>query len=203
MRGHSLRGVPVVAAGGRFVAGVDLSAVADLIGIRYDAQPALDAATLLERFVRVLTAASRFATQIPESILADKLPNRDRSYLALLNHLVEIAAVFLEVADGASFDGKRSGAVPAVDLPVPSLIARANDLIEGLGESAGLDYERMVDTYYGEQTLHAVLERSTWHAAQHARQVMMVLEILGVTPERPLVDADFDGLPMPREVWDG
>ena len=58
-------------------------------------------------------------------------------------------------------------------------------------------------TYYGEQPLHEVLERTTWHAAQHVRQVMMVLDSLDITPDRPLTAADLAGLPLPEQVWDG
>ncbi|RMF04668.1 MAG: hypothetical protein D6773_06145, partial [Alphaproteobacteria bacterium] len=56
--------------------------------------------------------------------------------------------------------------------------------------------------YYGDVTLHEVLERTGWHSGQHTRQLMLVLETLGIVPDRPLTDADFAGLPMPKEVWD-
>jgi len=59
-----------------------------------------------------------------------------------------------------------------------------------------------VDTWYGPQTLHAVLERCTWHSAQHARQLMMVLASLGIPAEDPLTTDDLAGLPLPAEVWD-
>ena len=32
---------------------------------------------------------------------------------------------------------------------------------------------------------------------------MMILGMLGIEPDGPLTEADFDGLPMPKEVWDG
>ncbi len=31
---------------------------------------------------------------------------------------------------------------------------------------------------------------------------MLVLEKLGITPNRPLTDPDFAGLPMPEQVYD-
>jgi len=61
----------------------------------------------------------------------------------------------------------------------------------------------MVPTYFGDQTLHQVLERCVWHSAQHARQLMMVLHLLGVDAVEPLTPADFADLPMPEGVWDG
>ena len=62
---------------------------------------------------------------------------------------------------------------------------------------------RDVDTFYGTQSLHAVLERITWHCAQHVRQLMMVLEMLHISPDDPLGGQDFEGLPMTNDVWDG
>jgi hypothetical protein len=59
-----------------------------------------------------------------------------------------------------------------------------------------------VKTYYGDQPMHHVMERCTWHSAQHARQIMSVLERLGIQPEGPLTEADYAGLPMPRGLWE-
>ena len=59
-----------------------------------------------------------------------------------------------------------------------------------------------IDSYYGKQPLHNVLERHTWHPAQHVRQVMMLLREHGIEPDGPLLDADLVGLPMPQKVWD-
>ena len=64
------------------------------------------------------------------------------------------------------------------------------------------DCEAPAETYYGPQTLHQVLERTAWHSAQHARQLMMVLGTLGIEPEGPLGEADLAGLPLPELVWD-
>jgi hypothetical protein len=68
------------------------------------------------------------------------------------------------------------------------------------GDTSGT---RSLDTYYGPQSLHELLERTTWHSGQHARQYMMLLELEGQTHHRPLVEADFARLPMPQNVWDG
>src|SRR5262249_60268448 len=58
-----------------------------------------------------------------------------------------------------------------------------------------------VGTFYGTQTAHALMERTTWHAAQHGRQVYWLLERMGVRPDKRVTDADLAGLPFPREVW--
>jgi hypothetical protein len=46
------------------------------------------------------------------------------------------------------------------------------------------------------------MERTVWHAGQHSRQLMWVLEGLGIQPNQPLGPEVFAGLPMPESVWD-
>jgi hypothetical protein len=59
-----------------------------------------------------------------------------------------------------------------------------------------------VKTYYGERSLHELLERCTWHSAQHARQIASVLERLQLKPDGPLSAKDYAGLPMPQGLWE-
>jgi len=149
----------------------------------------------------------RFARQIPAERLGDKLPHRDRSYLTLVNHLVQIAVDYLEVAAGADLTGRRAESLPKADLNVGDLVEKSAktkaDLRDWLQSVDGAELQRTVTTYFGEQTLHQVLERAVWHSAQHTRQLMMVLELLEVEAHQPLTDGDFADLPMPESVWDG
>jgi len=50
--------------------------------------------------------------------------------------------------------------------------------------------------------LHELLERSTWHSAQHARQLMYILERYGISPNGPLVEKDLAGLPLPEGLFE-
>jgi len=59
-----------------------------------------------------------------------------------------------------------------------------------------------MDTYFGRHPLHEVLERTVWHPAQHTRQLMLILDDLGIEPNRRLRAEDFAGLPLPEKVWD-
>ena len=142
----------------------------------------------------------RLVQQLPLAHLHDKLPNRDRTCLGLANHIVEIAAGYLQVEAGRSFDAAVSAALPSVELPPLALAERARSLQAALGSPA--NPERSVEAFYGSTTLHQVLERCTWHAAQHTRQLAMLLERLGIEADRPLAAADLDGLPIPTNVWD-
>lgn len=202
-----IRGLPVVARGDEYVFGVDLSRVAQLVGLSYDAAPRLSAGVLVARYECVLDAAMRFVLQIPVERLGDKLPHRDRSYLALSNHLVQIAADYLEIAAGADFAGSLAASVPQVELEVGALVNKSRVAKDGLREwlqqTSETELQRTVTTYFGDQTLHQVLEHCVWHSAQHARQMMMVLELLEIAPRQPLTGDDLADLPMPTDVWDG
>jgi hypothetical protein len=64
------------------------------------------------------------------------------------------------------------------------------------------DCTQEIDSYYGKQPLHNVLERHTWHPAQHVRQIMLLLQENSIEPDGPLTEADLAGLPLPKQVWD-
>lgn len=197
----------MVARGSDYVFGQDLSDVARFVGLDYSATPELSPQELVERLQCMLRAALRFGSQIPADRLGDKLPNRDRTYLALLNHIFEIAAGLLKITGGASMTGEIAAAVPDLDRDLAALTMRSNEIIEGLDVWWGVredpECARNVDTFYGTQSLHAVLERIAWHCAQHVRQLMMVLEMLHIPADDPLGAQDFERLPMPKDVWDG
>ncbi|MDG2285714.1 MAG: hypothetical protein P8N43_09315, partial [Alphaproteobacteria bacterium] len=70
-------------------------------------------------------------------------------------------------------------------------------------EGKTTDFEQPGKVYYGDVSLHEVLERTCWHSGQHTRQLMLVLsDALGIATDGPLSDEDFAGLPMPKQVWD-
>ena len=194
--------MPAVAANGRAVPGVDLAQVAALLELPFSpAPPALSPSALSERLRHALATAMRLTAQFPPASLAAKLPNRDRTCLGLANHIVEIAAGYLQVAAGKPFDVATSAAVPRRELPPGALASRCADVAGELASTA-TPAHTVVPAFYGETTLHAVLERCAWHVAQHTRQLAMMLANQGIPPAQPLEEADLAGLPLPAAVWD-
>ena len=63
------------------------------------------------------------------------------------------------------------------------------------------EYARVLTTYYGPQGAHELLERTTWHAGQHLRQLYDLAARLNITPPAPLPPDIFADLPMPDSVW--
>ncbi len=193
----------MVADGSRWVPGVDLGQVAALLEVDYEATPALLPDALIGRLQRALSTSTRLTAQFPATNLSDRLPNRDRTNLALANHIVEIAAGYVKVAAGTDFGHEVSAAIPESEVGREALAARSEGVRAALEGESPLHPADEVATFFGSSTLHAVLERCTWHAVQHVRQQAMVLERLGIAPDQPLGAEDFEGLPLPAGVWDG
>ena len=190
--------VPIVAEGGRFVPGIDLGLVAEFLQLSYDPEPALPVDVLIARLGHTLATATRLTAQIPCGNLGDKLPNRDRTLLSLANHIVQIAGGFIKVAAGREYT---RSAISGNRLDRDALAERSHAVETDLSGLV-VDPSSRVATYYGTTTLHGVLERCAWHAAQHTRQLAMVLEGSGIEPDEPLGSDDLAGLPLPEEVWD-
>ena len=193
--------MPAIAKGGACIPGADLDRVAQFLDLVVEPREALPADILIERLAVVLATTTRLTGQFSVEGLTDKLPNRDRTVLALANHIVEIAAGYLLVETGHPFDAAVAGAIPNRELEPRGLASRSKSIRVRLAALRPAP-TREVETLHGTSNRHRVLERCTWHAAQHARQLAFMLERQGVEPDQPLTWADLKGLPLPVAVWD-
>ncbi len=208
LRRLGARSVPVLSRGDDYVFAQNIGHVVKFLGLNEATGPVLSPAELMARLDRFLDAAVRFVPQMPDEKLTVEVPNRPRTYRVLGHHIFRIPETFLEVAHGATLAYESLTAPPPAAMQHSADIAAYGaDVRQRLAswwaakpDKSGRD---VVQTYYGPQTLHEYLERTTWHSGQHVRQWMMLLGMAGITPDRPLGDADFAGLPMPSSVWDG
>jgi hypothetical protein len=164
---------------------------------------------LVSRLVTIQQAAQRLFAQIPDDKLGQQLPNRPRSYAQLAYHIFNIADAFLEhEVQGLPLKEGAYNRVPPPQMKTKEqILDYGRNVLSGIetwwhgpGQTASFDAKASV--YYGNVTLHDYLERTTWHSGQHVRQMMMVLGMLGIAPDRPIGKETFDGLPMPDKVWD-
>ena len=202
-----VRTVPVVVRGREYVFAQELADVSKFIGRKVEFDR-LSAAELMTKWQDVLAAARRHALQIPPEKMAQwATQGRDRSIRDLAYHVYQVPEAFLELVEHGVQD------LPAVyNVQPPGWITSADISVFGGKIQQRLDNwwscvadkscSGAVTTYYGEQTLHHVLERCTWHSAQHVRQIQAVLEELGVKPDGPLGEKDYAGLPMPKGLWE-
>jgi len=204
-----LRTVPIVRRGTDWANGQVLRDVARVAGIPWGGAPMLSVSELCDRLVEIQTTAQRLFAQIPDAALGTQLPRRPRSYAQLAYHIFNIADAFLEhEVDDLPL---KEGAYARVPAPgsdgKAAILAYGADVLRRFeawraGPGASTDFARKARVYYGDVTLHDYLERTTWHSGQHVRQLVMVLGLLGITPDRPPTEATFAGLPMPEKVWD-
>jgi len=206
LRALGARSVPILSRGDKFVFGQSLPQIIEFLGINENGGPALSPAELVARLDKFLTAALGLLPMMPYDRLDTFVPGRPRSYRTLGFHLFRVVTAFLDANEGTQLVQAMFREEPAPDADAGALTAYGTAVRQRLrdwwanGETGAA---RTLDTYYGPQSLHELLERTTWHNGQHVRQYMMLLEREGVSFGRPLGDADFAKLPMPQNVWDG
>ena len=203
-----LRQVPIVVRGDEWVNGQIARDVARLCGIPMGGATILPPDELRRRINTVIDASRANAMLIPQDRLSQDLPNRPRSYADLVYHIFNIVDAFVEHEEGVPLAYEAYYRTPPPEMQTREGLAqygalvssRFNDWFDAHGEAA--DWNAKADVYYGEQSLHDFLERTTWHSGQHARQLVWVLERMNISPARILDEQVFRGLPMPEKVWD-
>ncbi len=203
-----VRTVPVVARGREYVFAQALEDVSRFIGRQVQFHR-LAPEDLMRKWLHVLRAAQRHALQIPPARLHERaVESRDRSIRTLAYHVYQVPDAFLQAVQNGV-----ENLTAVYDVPPPADVVATRDIQKyGEGVSAKLEAwwrgladkscRQTVKTYYGERPLHELLERCAWHSAQHARQIISVLEGFGVEPEGRLTAADYAGLPMPKGLWE-
>lgn len=205
-----VRNVPVVAKGENFVFGQNLEDVAEFVGLQGTGHKPLPPSELIKKWIMVLRALQRYARQMPAERISERvIENRDRSIRLLSHHAFRIAEAYLEsVIDGKEYAVQHANVPPKDGTCVTGdEIARYG---EGVIERLQNWWDQVEDkslstrmkTYYGMQPMHVVFERSTWHSAQHARQLIHVLERFGVEPNGRLTPPDLAGLPLPERLFE-
>lgn len=205
-----VRNVPVVARGDQYVFGQNLEDVAEFVGLQGTGHQPLPPDELVRKWVGVLRATQRYVRQMPPEKLNERvIDNRDRSIRLMGHHVFRIGEAYLEtVIDGVEYAVQHAN-VPPKDgtfLTGDELARYGDEVIERLQKwwngLADKSCQQKMNTYYGMQPLHQLLERSTWHSAQHARQLMAVLERYGIKPDGPLTQEHLSGLPLPERLWE-
>ncbi|MDX2157629.1 MAG: DinB family protein [Hyphomicrobiaceae bacterium] len=170
----------------------------------------LPPAELVRRIDLVLEAEQRLFGQMPEDRMQGEVPGRPRSFANLAWHTFNVIDAWLEhEVDGKPLiNGSYNRNAPKGKDSKADILAYGADVQRRMKEwwvtqGPHTDFDEPAETYYGEQSKHDFLERTTWHAGQHCRQMAMILEtFIGVKPDNPLPDSTWAGLPMPEKVWD-
>lgn len=194
--------------GDEFVFAQNIAQVVAFLKLNEKTGPVLSPAQLIARMEIFIDAALRMVPQMPDERLETLTPNRPRSYARLAHHMFRICEAFIEVAGGKFFSQSLPGEVAhpeemASTAALTEYGRRVRQRVETWwATTPDKSAQTVVDTYYGKQKLHEVLERATWHIGQHTRQWVMLLGMAGIAAARPPGEADFADLPMPKQVWD-
>ena len=205
-----MRNVPVVARGEQFVFGQNLEDVAEFVGLQGTGHQPLPPEQLIGKWIDVLRTAQGLIRQLPDAALNERVvANRDRSIRLMCHHVFRVGEAFLEsVVDGVEY------AVQLANVPPEEGTFTTGDEIARYGESViarlqqwwdTLDdktCQQKVKTFFGMQPIYMLYERSTWHSAQHARQLTAVLEDRGIEPKARLKPETLAGLPLPERLWE-
>jgi len=202
--------VPVLARAGQYIFCQNLEDVAEFVGVQGTGHTPLPPAILLAKWINALRAAQRYIRQIPDWRLVERvIDNRDRSIRLMSHHIFRIGEAFLETAiDDVEYRVNNANVPPADGTCTTgaeivqygdSIISRIQTWWEQLEDKS---CRQKIRTFYGTPPLHQLFERSTWHSAQHTRQLIAVLERFGIPPDERLSSEDLAGLPLPEGLWE-
>ena len=198
----------MLSRGNDWIFAQNIGHVVKFLGLNEATGPVLSPIQLMERLDLFLQTAIQIVPQMPDALLSTDVPNRPRSYLALGHHLFRIPEGMLEVASGAMLTNDMLTGGPPSGMLTSAAVGGYGQQVRialqswwhSKSDKAG---QETVQTYYGPQSLHELMERTTWHCGQHVRQWFMLLEMAGIEPSVRLNVSAFDNLPMPTSVWDG
>ena len=200
----------MVARGEQFVFGQNLEDVAEFVGLQGTGHQPLPPEQLIGKWIDVLRTAQGLIRQLPDAALNERVvANRDRSIRLMCHHVFRVGEAFLEsVVDGVEYAVQLANVPPAegtfttgdeIARYGESVIARLQQWWDDLDDKT---CQQKVKTFFGMQPIYMLYERSTWHSAQHARQLTAVLEGRGIEPKARLKPETLAGLPLPERLWE-
>jgi glutaredoxin len=209
-----VRTIPLVSQGNRFTFAQSLDEVAKFVGKSVAKREMLEPDVLANRWLHILRSAEGYVEQIPPARFRDPIfPGRERTIGQLAYHVFQIPHAFLETVENNVADWTiiTNTDAPATVASSADILRYAHPQTERLARWWERQSQRPIEEfknstqkaimYSGERVMHEFLERSTWHSAQHTRQLIAVLESLNVKLKAPLGAADYANLPMPAGLW--
>ena len=198
--------VPAVALGGDVVRGWNPRGCAALLGVDYEPAAPVPPSELGMMIERILAATERLIAAVPDERMEYRAPECDRTIRDLAYHIFSLALAFADGMDMGRVREEWLRARAPAELRDGRAIARYGALVRGrvggwLEGAAPREFARTIAADAGPLSGHDWLERTTWHAAQHLRQLHALVEALGLPPGELLPSADFARLPLPASLW--
>jgi hypothetical protein len=201
-----VRTLPCIVMGERFTFAQNLKDVATFLNISLERE-VLTPDRLVTKFLGILAAAQRMVRQIPLDKMDERvIANRPRTIRPFAYHIFRIAESFLLTYEGAEFSETMTQIQSIKGFQsVDEIVVYGEKVSERLAiwweTTSDKVCQKSVCTYYGNQSAHDVLERCTWHCAQHCRQLVAVLDRYGIKAHSPPTPELLAGLPLPEGLW--
>lgn len=198
--------MPALTIGDRAAHGWNPPAYAELLGIPYSETVKLAPAVLAQRLDIVLDTNQQLMRIVPDQHMNWRPPERNRTLRNLGYHVFRLSLAFVDGMDMGEFPESWLLDEAPDDLTDGPSIARYGALVRGrvtgwFEGASPSEFRRVIKVYYGPQSGHDLLERTTWHAAQHLRQLYVLADRLEIKPPVPLPVETFKGLPLPDALW--
>jgi glutaredoxin len=165
----------------------------------------LPPAELFSKLDMVLAAAARYTRQFPDDKLKVQFRERQRTMGDTCYHAFRVAEMTMDVCEGGALSNAGFRDVAPSDWTAKDIADWGLKVRERLAtwwrKQPPTDLKYKVETYYGQRDLLDLMDRTVYHVAQHTRQLMLMLESLGIQPDRPITMADLKGVPVPEAAW--
>ncbi|HEX7928294.1 MAG TPA: DinB family protein [bacterium] len=198
--------VPAMAYKGQIVHGWNPAAYAKLAGVDFSDVPKLSPADLGKRLDKILELNQAALRITPDNKLMVEGPGRKRALRQLAFHAFRVGASFVDAMEQDGLEEAWLQEEAPKEMTTGPQVAAFGDgvrkrLKDWFAKAPQSIYGETAYTYYGECSVHALLERTTWHSGQHMRQIYDLLARNDIAPEGTLDPIVFKDLPMPKAVW--
>lgn len=202
-----IRSIPVVVRDREYTFAQSLDDVAKFVGVD-NVVDVLPPEVLIERWKKIMEIATDTISKIPTGMLNEQpKPPRARTVRDVAYHIFQVPDAYLQVV----IDGLEDWTVVAnVDAPpdidLPAILSYAEDKKRRVAQWWDALEDRSckqpLKMFYGVHSMHSFLERSTWHSAQHTRQLLWWCKENAIPVEQQLTKEVLQGLPMPEGLWE-
>ncbi len=208
LEGLGLRNVPVTIVGNKTVLGFNREELARLFSLPDDRTRRVADSRFFETFDKILETVIRAALQVPSSHLMWRSPDRNRPLKVFCYHILADPNHVLDAISTQRYDGsfkltygeasERFRTMKEIGCFGQQARARLREASKSL---TAADLNRPIAGYAGPTNGHELLHQVLSHTAHHLRQLYDLLRRIGVEPDTPLGEKDFQGISMPKELW--
>jgi glutaredoxin len=209
LRRLGARSIPIVSKGDAFTYAQSIEDVARFVDRMDAVTDRLPPEVLFSKWTKVLSVALAIIPMIPDDSFRSPLSSSvPRTYRDLSYHIFQVVDAFLQTVQ----DGLEDWTLVANIEPHQLIQAKEDTVKEGQELTEKLQRwwltledkscQQSLKMFYGEHPMHQFLERSTWHSAQHTRQLIALLSEKGIELPAKLDAEDYAGLPMPKQLWE-